>query len=182
MSAEEKKSHKKKVQKWEKDEYSCHNSLLNCLPDELYNYYERTYSTAKETWDALQKKYDTEEAGAKIYASSRWLRFQMVDDKSVVSQIRELQMLAHEFQSKGIRIDDNLKVVAIIDKLPPSWKEFQKMMRHKQKEIIVENLLTRIRVEEEARNQDARTTNGGNTSKAISQILAISKLGDAWLM
>ncbi|GLT60551.1 hypothetical protein SLA2020_333130 [Shorea laevis] len=53
MSAKEKKSHKKKVQKWEKDEYGCRNSLLNCLFDELYDYYERTYSTAKETWDAL---------------------------------------------------------------------------------------------------------------------------------
>ncbi|GKU85679.1 hypothetical protein SLEP1_g312 [Rubroshorea leprosula] len=128
-------------------------------------WYERTYSTAKETWDALQKKYDFEEASAKMYAGSQWLRFQMVDDKSVVSQIRELQMLAHEFQFEGIRIDDNLEVVAIIDKLPPSRKEFQKMMHHKQKEITVGNLLTRIRVEEEARNQDARTTNGGNTSK-----------------
>ena len=43
-------------------------------------------STAEEVWDALQKKYDIEEAGLKNYEVSRYLRYQMIDDRSMEAQ------------------------------------------------------------------------------------------------
>ncbi|GKB66829.1 putative reverse transcriptase domain-containing protein [Tanacetum coccineum] len=52
-------------------------------------------------WEALQKKYDTKEAGTKMYFVSRYLKFQMTDDKSVEVQSYELQKVAHEIISEG---------------------------------------------------------------------------------
>ena len=59
-----------------------------------------------------------------------------------------------------------MQVSAIINKLSEFSKEFAKVLRHKQKELSIESLITRLRVEEEARNQDkAMELHGASGSK-----------------
>ncbi|KAM1806972.1 hypothetical protein ACFX11_030043 [Malus domestica] len=115
----------KLFQTWNENNFLCKNYVLNGLCDDLYDYYS-SCKTAKELWDAFQKKYDTEEPGAKKFAVSRYLKFQMTDDKSVEAQSHELQKIALEIISEGMNLDEQFQVAIIIDKLPPSWKEFKK--------------------------------------------------------
>ena len=46
---------------WVENDFLCKNFILNGLSDDLYDYYN-SEKFAKEIWEALQKKYDTEEA------------------------------------------------------------------------------------------------------------------------
>ena len=57
----------------------------------------------------------------------------MVDDKLVEVQSHELQKIAYEIVSEGMNLDEQFQIVVIIEKLPPSWKEFKKNLRHKTK-------------------------------------------------
>lgn len=93
------------VQVWMEDDYLCKNYILNWLSDDLYDYYNSAKST-REIWKALQKKYETKEAGAKKYVVSRYLKYQMTDDNSVEAQSHEIQKSENEIIFECMTLDE----------------------------------------------------------------------------
>ncbi|XP_062088365.1 uncharacterized protein LOC133794941 [Humulus lupulus] len=167
---DEKDKQTKALEACVENDFLCKNFILNGLSDDLYDYYNSD-KNAKEIWNALQKKYDTEEAGTNKYAVSRYLKFQMTDDKSVEAQSHELRKIAHEIIYEGMSLDEQFQVAVIIDKLSPAWKDF-----HKTKEFSLESLITLLRIEEEARKQDQKeealvVSNNNNTNKKSTVVL-----------
>ncbi|GJW16971.1 pol polyprotein [Tanacetum coccineum] len=106
-------------------------------------------TTSKELWESLERKYKTEDDGTKKFVVARFLDYKMVDSKSVVSQVQDLQVLLHDIHAEGMTLSETFQVAAIIEKLPPSWVEFKNYLKHKRKEMSVEDLVVRLRIEED---------------------------------
>ncbi|GJV16573.1 RNA-directed DNA polymerase, eukaryota, reverse transcriptase zinc-binding domain protein [Tanacetum coccineum] len=113
------------VEAWRHSDFLCHNYVLNGLVDSLYNVYYKTM-TAKELWESLERKYKTEDAGTKKFV-----------------------VLLHDIHAEGMTLSETFQVVVTIEKLPPSWVEFKNYLKHKRKEMSVEDLVVRLRIEED---------------------------------
>ncbi|KAK2998068.1 hypothetical protein RJ639_025926 [Escallonia herrerae] len=102
----------KQKQKWEEDDTYCKDYILGWLSDTLYDVYEIKYAnnTAKELWDNLDSKYKTEDTGNKKFLISKLFDFRMVDSKSVITQIHELQMIMNLIISEGNSLDESFQV------------------------------------------------------------------------
>lgn len=57
----------------------------------------------------------------------------MLDSKTVVGQVQEIQLILHDTIVEGMI--ESFQVAAIIEKLPPAWKDFKNYLKHKRKEV-----------------------------------------------
>ena len=155
------------VDAWKHFDFLCRNYVLNGLDNTLYNVY-CSLKTAKELWDSLDKKYKTEDAGMKKFIVGKFLDFKMIDSKTVISQVQELQVILHEIHSEGMSFSDSFQVAAVIEKLPPLWKDFKNYLKHKRKEMNLEELIVRLRIEEDNRKSEKK---GNNSMEAKANVI-----------
>lgn len=123
----------------------------------LYNVYYQV-KTTKELWEMLDKKYRAEDAGLKKFIVGRFLDFKMEDSKSVMSQVQELQLLLHDIHAEGMSLSESFQVATMIEKLPPLWKDFKNYLKHKRKEMRLEDLIVRLRIEEDNKSTEAKAS------------------------
>ncbi|XP_073120783.1 uncharacterized protein [Henckelia pumila] len=144
------------VDAWNHSDFLCRNYILNGLDDTLYSVYS-SVKTAKELWDSLEKKYKMEDAGINKFVVGKFLDFKMIDSKTVMSQVQEIQIILHDLLAEGMEINEPFQVASIIEKLPPMWKNFKNYLKHKRKELKLEDLIVRLRIEEDNRNTETKS-------------------------
>ena len=84
----------------------------------------------------------------------------MVENCSIVEQAHEVQCIVKELELLKINVPDKFVSGRIVAKLPPSWRNFAIVLKHKRQEITVESLIVSIDVEEEARAKDVSLKGG----------------------
>ncbi|KAK3024344.1 hypothetical protein RJ639_043026 [Escallonia herrerae] len=73
----------------------------------------------------------------------------MVDSKTVISQVQEFQLILHDIHVEGMVFGESFQVVGLIENLPPTWRDFKNYLKHKRKEMKLEDLIVRLRIEED---------------------------------
>ncbi|KAL8119608.1 hypothetical protein AgCh_016929 [Apium graveolens] len=141
---------------WKHADYICWNYVLNYLADSLYNVY-CSKTTSKVLWESLDHKYKIEDAGEKKWIVGRFLDYKMADSKTVVSQVQEIQVIIHDIHVKGMVISESFQVAAVIERFSSGWKDFKNYLKHKRNEMSMEDLIVRLRIEEDNRGSERKT-------------------------
>lgn len=97
----------------------------------------------------LRKKYKTEDACLKKFVVAKFLDYKMIDIKTVGTQVQEVQLIFHDLIIEGMVVNKAFQVAAIIEKLPPSWRDFKNYLKHMCKEMKPEDLVIRLKIEED---------------------------------
>ena len=102
----------------------------------------------------------------KKFVVGRFLDYKMNDSKAVINQVQELQVILHEIHAEGMSLSESFQVAAIIEKLPPLWKDFKNYLKHKRKEMKLEDLIIRLRIEEDNRASEKKAGKTFTEAKA----------------
>ena len=111
------------MEAWKHADFLCKNYILNGLDNTQYNVYS-SIKTSKELWDSLEKKYKTIDTGTKKFIVGKLLDYKMVDSKTMLNQVQEIQLIMHEIHAEGMFVSESFQVATIIEKLPSSWKDY----------------------------------------------------------
>ncbi|GJS76340.1 zinc finger, CCHC-type containing protein [Tanacetum coccineum] len=140
--------------KWVNDDYICRGHILNGMSDSLFYVYTNVES-AKKLWDSLVSKYMAEDSSSKKFLVSNFNNYKMVDSRPVMEQYNELLRILGQYTQHGLKIDESIYVSSIIDKLPPSWKDFKHTLKHGKDDLSLVQLGSHLRIEESLRAQDS---------------------------
>ncbi|KAH9613146.1 hypothetical protein KSS87_008182 [Heliosperma pusillum] len=139
--------------KWENDDYICRGHILNGMSNTLFDMYQHVESSTL-LWDQLEKRYMDEDATSSKFLVSRFMNFKMTDSRPVSEQFNELVHIINRFSQYDMPMNENMSVSSIIEKLPPSWKNFKHELKHKKETMTLAQLGRSFQVEEGLRAEE----------------------------
>ncbi|TYK30642.1 ty1-copia retrotransposon protein [Cucumis melo var. makuwa] len=133
--------------------------------------------TDQDIWSTLESRYG-DDAGRKKYVVGKWLQFRMTDDKPVVEQIHEYENLVANVLSEGMKMCKILQANVLLEKFPLSWNDYRNHLKHKKKDLKLQELISHMRTEETNRLKDKKgrpsqkPTPQANLAEQDSEIIA----------
>ncbi|XP_057994370.1 uncharacterized protein LOC131174633 [Hevea brasiliensis] len=82
-------------QKWVEDYFVCHSMILNAISNALFNVFHKSYPEY-ELWATIERRYANKDARNKSFLINKYIDFKMVDSKSIVDQVNELNEIASQ--------------------------------------------------------------------------------------
>ncbi|KAK1608035.1 hypothetical protein QYE76_031708 [Lolium multiflorum] len=142
-------------------------AILSVLGDKLVDAISHIRN-GKELGDALDAKFGAADAGG-VYAMEQFNDYRMIENRSVVEQAHEIQIMAKELELLKCVLPDKFVAGCIVAKLPPSWRNFATSLKHQRHEFSVENIMGSLDVEEKARAKDKHT--GGIEGRSAANMV-----------
>ncbi|GJU82785.1 zinc finger, CCHC-type containing protein [Tanacetum coccineum] len=132
--------------KWDNNDYVCRGLILNGISDSLFDIYQNVDSL----FDIYQNMF--EDGG---------------DDPTVEQNVESFKELRDSLEAKYMAEGASSKKFldsCIIDKLPPSCKDFKHTLKPLKEELTLVELDSHLRIEESFRVQDSDKPNGNNVA------------------
>ncbi|GKB45757.1 zinc finger, CCHC-type containing protein [Tanacetum coccineum] len=101
-----------------------------------------------------------EDSSSKKFLVSNFNNYKMVDSRPVMEQYNELLRILGQYTQHGLKMDESISVSSIIDKLPPSWKDFKHTLKHGKNDLSLVQLGSHLRIEESLRAQESNKSKG----------------------
>ncbi|XP_010495661.1 PREDICTED: uncharacterized protein LOC104772784 [Camelina sativa] len=111
---------------------------------------------------ALETKYETDEHGMQKFSTTKFLNFKIVDSKPFMEQVEALQRIFQETDLEGMSICNVFKTNCLMGKLPPGWSNFKHYLNFKRKAMSLDDLIHRLRVEDNNRGAHSDAQNQGH--------------------
>ena len=165
LPAETKKADEEAKKKYEKDNKTARGHLLTHMADNLFDLFINQKS-AKTIWDTLLKRYGDDDAGRKKYVVGNWLRFQMMDDKPIMEQIHEYENIVGDILNEGMKMCEILQANVLLEKFPPSWSDYRNQLKHKKRDLSLQELINHMKTEEANRLKDKHVLHSVNSVNA----------------
>ncbi|GKA75584.1 hypothetical protein Tco_0781962 [Tanacetum coccineum] len=114
---------------WENDDYICIGHILNGISNSMFDIYQMVDST-NELSDSIESRYMADDASSKKFLISNFNNYKMVNSRPVIEQFNELLRILGQYSQHNLKMDESMYVSSVIDKLPPSWKDFKHSLKH----------------------------------------------------
>ncbi|KAL0325120.1 UNVERIFIED_CONTAM: hypothetical protein Sradi_5081300 [Sesamum radiatum] len=151
--------------KYERDNKTVRCHLLNHMTNTLFDLFVN-HKSARTIWNTLESRYGGDDAGRKKYVVGKWLQFQIVDGKSIMDQVHEYENLVADVLSEDMKMCEIQQANVLLEKFPPSWNDYRNHLKHKKRDLTLQELISHMRMEEANRLKDKEISNSSFSIKA----------------